>query len=499
MRGEGMKKINFLAAVLLLLLANFVFAQSFSVRINPVKDEINILEEALFNLTINNNQVFDDTFVFSSLNDLKWRAYTDPLSDYITGKHVNAKSSESMLLYFKPVKNLNPGNYQLDLKLTSSRTGESLNLQFVIKILPLKPSREQYDANIGMSIYFGDVIDPRKEAKIVIDIENKADAEFKGMILKLKSLNSSVCVEKSILNLGPLEKRKIEIPLKISELEEPKEDILKVVLATPAEEDIKIFQKPYKILGYNNFSEEKIVKKGFLTRETIIKVNNYGNQEGVYILKSRISLFKSSFTRTTPTAYYLKEGSSKYLAWNLELKNMESKTVTINENYAPLLFVFIIFCIGLIVYFAFRTPIVITKKAKIIRLKEGGISELKVVLHIKNRGPRYVSEVKLVDSLPNIAEIEESLDIGPLKPEKVIRQSSRGTIIKWDLGVLDKFEERIISYKVKSKLSILGWFTLPPAIVKYKINNREYKVYSKRIKLGVEEEKWKEKKKEKEI
>ncbi|MGB9748652.1 MAG: hypothetical protein ACPLWC_02285 [Candidatus Woesearchaeota archaeon] len=486
-----MKKINLLATILILILsANAsVFAQEFSVRTAPVKDEISILEEALFNVTINNNQVVDDTFTFSSLDTSKWRVYSDPVSDYLTGKHANAKSSESMLLYFKPLKNLSSGIYQLDLKLSSSRTGESLTLPFIIKILPLKPTKEQYNSSIGMSVYFEDVVDPRRESKIVVDFENKANAEFKGLILKVRSINSSLVDERLIVNLGALEKRKVEILLKISSLQEPISDILNISLATPEDEDIKVFQEPYRILGYTDFSEERSIKKGFLTRETVIKTTNRGNQAGNYTVKYRISLFESSFARTNPTAYYLKEGSLKYLAWNLNLKSLESKSVIVRENYAVLLLVFVILCVGLIIYFVFRIPIVITKKAKIIRLKEGGISELKVVLHIKNRGPRYVSEVKLIDSLPNIAEIEESLDIGPLKPEKVIRQSSRGTIIKWDLGVLDKFEERIISYKVKSKLSILGWFTLPPAIVKYKINNKEYKVYSKRIKLGVEEEK----------
>ena len=95
--------------------------------------------------------------------------------------------------------------------------------------------------------------------------------------------------------------------------------------------------------------------------------------------------------------------------------------------------------------------------------------------------------MKLIDVIPNIAEVEKSLDIGPLKPEKVVKRSSRGTILKWDLGVLDKFDERIVSYKVKSKLSILGWFTLPAAIVKYSIKGKEFKVKSRKVRLGVGE------------
>jgi hypothetical protein len=47
----------------------------------------------------------------------------------------------------------------------------------------------------------------------------------------------------------------------------------------------------------------------------------------------------------------------------------------------------------------------------------------------------------------------------------------RGNLIKWNIEMLDRFEERLITYKIKSKLSILGPFKLRPAVIRYENRN----------------------------
>ena len=481
-----MKKLFTLgfSLMLFLLVFDLAFAQNFVVKTTPIKNQINLLEEAVFNITINNLMSVDDTYILSSLNDPRWRVYSQPLSDYLTGKHIDAKSSDSIILHFKPLQKLYNINYKLELNLKSKRTGDTLILPFHINIVPLKPTKEQYDTNIIMYVNSDEMIDPRKESFISVELKNKAVVDFRGLVLKV----SSGLVNKELfVNLGPHEEKIIRIPLNLSPTQGPLQDFFRVILATPDGESIKQFSKPYAIIGYSEFYEEKSIKKGFLTKQVRIKVVNKGNKAANYLLKYRTNWFESMFSRTSPKAYYYKEGSKRYLSWNLKLAKGESAEVFINENYWPLFLLLLLLCINLVIYYIFRIPVVVKKEASVIKLKEGGISKLKVVISVKNRGSKPVSKVKLIDVIPNIAEVEKSLDIGPLKPEKVVKRSSRGTILKWDLGVLDKFDERIVSYKVKSKLSILGWFTLPAAIVKYSIKGKEFKVKSRKVRLGVGE------------
>ena len=44
----------------------------------------------------------------------------------------------------------------------------------------------------------------------------------------------------------------------------------------------------------------------------------------------------------------------------------------------------------------------------------------------------------------------------------------KGTLLKWNIDILEGFEERMITYKIKSKLSILGSLKLSPAVIKFK-------------------------------
>jgi hypothetical protein len=69
--------------------------------------------------------------------------------------------------------------------------------------------------------------------------------------------------------------------------------------------------------------------------------------------------------------------------------------------------------------------------------------------------------------IPRIAELIKEYDVGTLTPSNSIRNERKGTIIKYEVGDIMAREERIISYKVRSSLSILGGVSLPEAVSKF--------------------------------
>ena len=113
------------------------------------------------------------------------------------------------------------------------------------------------------------------------------------------------------------------------------------------------------------------------------------------------------------------------------------------------------------------------KTATVIATKEGGISELKVIIEIINRSKKQIKHVKIIDNVPRIAELAKEYDVGTVKPDKVVQHERKGTLVKWSLDEVDPGEERVISYKVKSKLSILGGVTLPSAAAKFEFGKRQ--------------------------
>ena len=150
-------------------------------------------------------------------------------------------------------------------------------------------------------------------------------------------------------------------------------------------------------------------------------------------------------------------------------------------NYRPLFIIFIISICALILYYAFRSPLVIKKHAMHVQ-KSSETSTIKVLLHIQNRTSKVVENVKVMDKVPAIGLINKDFPVGTLQPTKVIRHENKGTIVKWMVPTLEAYEERIITYLFTPKLRIIGPVKLPASMVKYKNKmNKFSKVYSAKV------------------
>jgi len=116
----------------------------------------------------------------------------------------------------------------------------------------------------------------------------------------------------------------------------------------------------------------------------------------------------------------------------------------------------------------FRSPVVLVKKTQVLRSTEGGINKLKVLLYIKNRSSQNVSNVRVIDIIPRLADFVEKNYEGTLNPS-VIKKLEKGTLLKWNINMLEPSEERIIYYNVQNKLSVLEGLTLPVAVAKFNV------------------------------
>jgi hypothetical protein len=83
--------------------------------------------------------------------------------------------------------------------------------------------------------------------------------------------------------------------------------------------------------------------------------------------------------------------------------------------------------------------------------------------------------LSIIDVLPNTMGSPE--DFGTLKPT-TIQQGTKGKRFIWEIGNLAPHEERIISYKVKSTLKLIGETRLPACVVQYK--TKKGKIISER-------------------
>jgi hypothetical protein len=119
-------------------------------------------------------------------------------------------------------------------------------------------------------------------------------------------------------------------------------------------------------------------------------------------------------------------------------------------------------------YFIYRSPIVVKKEAIILGSPEQGISELKIMIHIRNRSSELIENVMLTDLLPTLAEVEKEIHIGSISPIQILKNDRKGSLIKWQIEAIEPFEERIVTYKARTKMIIIGGLTLPSAKAKFK-------------------------------
>ena len=90
----------------------------------------------------------------------------------------------------------------------------------------------------------------------------------------------------------------------------------------------------------------------------------------------------------------------------------------------------------------------------------------------------------MIDHVPHIAHVEKELSIGSMQPHAILQHPKRGVMIKWNVEVLEAGDERVLSYKMISRLPILGEFTLPSANARCKVGNKVIISNSNRVMVG---------------
>ena len=170
------------------------------------------------------------------------------------------------------------------------------------------------------------------------------------------------------------------------------------------------------------------------------------------------------------------------LEWSFALQPEESKEIIIKTNYTILFFSIIaILIIGFLLYYYGGRRIFVYKLVKKVGKSGDGINHVEVVLKLRNKTGHYIRNIKVVDYIPRLITINRK-DFGGVKPNKLELSKSTGIMrVIWDIKGIDDNEEKMFSYEINSKMSIVGRLILPSAVVEYKTKKGFVKVNSNRL------------------
>ncbi|MBR9683888.1 hypothetical protein GOV03_05105 [Candidatus Woesearchaeota archaeon] len=458
--------------IVILLLAPLALAGS-DVEVTPIKNSITLTETALFELSITNYAEEKQRYsIFSFVQG--WDIEPLPLKDKII--EVYPLQTKTTTIKVKPTEAFGPGLYNLALNVESDM-GEKYAEILPVYLNPDKPLG--YLPAIKVVIGMNERMDPREPQSIRVLLQNKNPLDLTDLVIKLQSDLAEFNKETSV-HLPSLDKKNIEFVITPDPYQKPGKYFLFFSLEKGGD-SIKVVPREIEILALTPPFEMDVVQdKAFLKTTNNLLIKNIGNVENTQGVKFPVSLWENIFIQST--AKTIKEDGQRYLSWELTLAPEETTTVLAVKNYRYPFYILFIVLAALLVYLYFRSPISLVKKVTQAK-QDATLSELKITLDLKSLIKKPLKNVEVIDLVPGIADIEKSLQLGTLKPHEV-KHTRKGTLVKWKLGEIDPKEHRVITYKIKSKLRIIGALKLPRAKARFGAKKKKKIAYSNACKIS---------------
>lgn len=469
------KPIFFILAIT--IYSSIAYAAAFDVDVVPIDSKIVIDEFATFQLNIKNNLDKKDEYRIYTLDFPIWDVRTDPLVNPIT-LELEPKEEGSVELIADPLKIRDIGTFQVNVNVRSKLTNKPVRALLKVTILSTSPLIGGYVPTVVTGVNVPEKIDPRQEIPIKISLDNQNIIDYPDLIIKVES---NLIRETVNEKLGPKEDKTVNLIARLDPLTPPQEDTLIVHLLMGNRSLMSPIFRNIEIAEYAGKKIESEQKEFLLTKSNYKFVSNNNEHQGIF--KVETTLLGSILSSTNPKAKLVKEDDKRYFIWDVELEN-NSMQVTVTENFIPLFVVIALLIVAVGAYYLVRSPLLMRKESSNIVKREGGISEIAIILNIKNRGKDKLREIELTERIPALVSIGKEVSIGSLQPSKVLRhKKKKNTMVKWTIDTLDASEERVISYKIKSKLPILGSFSLPAATSSFKSHNKVFTSASNRLSI----------------
>ena len=441
-------KLIFLS-MFFLSLFNLVNAAQISVKSNVVQDVILPGEPAIFDVEITNLGLTGE--VKAILTDFNWRKE----SNYGFYTIDSGKTIKDTFKLF-PIGSLAPGKYSVNARVYATAKPEDYtDYSFIITLVPYK---DLVDASLD---YNPRGLNPNKENLVTLKLRNRHAVEIKDLNVKVRS----EILNKDIITQLSKEETK-DFPFNI-ELGNVKNGDYEVdIFGVFKDNIVSNITKTIKVASYNDIKETKKEEFSFLIKTLEIKRENSGNSVSTEVYAKTLGSFENLFTKFNPEPIKVEklDGAYRY-EWQFTLNPGDSYFILIKANYGkPIL---ILFALILVIYFVYRKTnagLRITKRVLVLKSKEGHVAGLKILLILKNSGETLKS-LRLTDNIPGVLELPH--EYGTLKPNST-KQGLAGSIVVWEISELLKNEERVIAYKMKSKIAALEKVMIPKAVCRYK-------------------------------
>ncbi len=467
--------------ILFLMLISLPSVHSFQVLVDPIKYAIFPNETALYNLTIINDHTVERYLSISSPDVLDWDISTIPRSDYYI--HLLPNSSRSVLIAVRHLY-ASSGQYLLSIDVSDDKNGMAVEKRIPVSLKSSSSRYAKYSPSISVSLEITKMIDPRNPFSAYVTLKNNVPENYSGVEVRLKS---GIIEKSKTVNLVRGESKRVVFTLNLPRNQPPLGDIMVAEVYLPFNNRTFVFTSPpqtFRVIPFTELKKEEKTEKGLFKSHISLIFSNSGNSIRETVVRKRVNFFSRMFMKVSPDARLATLEGRSYFVWDLNIPAGGQVKIDIFTNYISFVVSLIVLLLIVVSYFYFRSPVVLKKSASFIGSKNS-LTELKVRLFIRNRTGHTLEHITVVDKIPPIAQIEKAFIVGTLKPSRISSTPSKNTILRWEIPIFEPYEERIITYNIKSKLTIIGGIALPKSYITFTFKGKKRRVRSNTFVLSV--------------
>jgi hypothetical protein len=331
----------------------------------------------------------------------------------------------------------------------------------------------------------GDTLVPGQTLTITVQIDNPSDIASTAFQLITNIRNNSNFVIKNFQNDIDIIQSKstkfttinYQIPQQIGY----GRFNVELILQNTLNKEVSSNTLSFVVQQFEKPTAQKTVKYGILTQDIFLKVRNDGNAQVNASTSETIPVFLRTFITTVDKPDSEQTiGNNVIYTWTLyNLQPGEERTIEYQINMWQIVTISVLVIIAVAYAFTQVFTIAIVKKHKLFGPIAGG-KEIAITLEVRNRTRHIIRDVYVRDFLPSFATVVEKFET--VKPS--IRKVAGGTEIVWKLDNLRSMDERVLTYRIKPTMEILGEIKLPKAIIKYSDKKKQLKkVISKSVSI----------------
>ena len=233
------------------------------------------------------------------------------------------------------------------------------------------------------------------------------------------------------------------------------------------------------VVSYSNCVIDERTDVSLIGKTYTASVKNTGTEEANCVVSSQVTGIEKALVTSITEGYAYEDGQ---FVWKLNISPGSEVIVKYNISYVPILAIpFIVIAAVAAIWYLTRK---VTIKKELVDYKRyPGFMDLKIQLKVRNLTNNELRNVKVSDMLP--AFVKEVRDYGTIPGE--VKKKGKSKMVVWEIESIKPREERVLSYKIRTSLEVLGNITFAPAKVEFKdINGNKVEEFSNTLSLEVE-------------